>query len=188
MTPESILVGEDGHVFISDFDDSVFLHDDVERHNQPQAAPSLICLEYQAPEMILGWEHDYAVDWWSFGLVLYWTLTGNVRGPVAIRRWNNFELLNLQHPFVNLRETEHPSIVRSKVLHARLTDDRLGMDEDVYQLIARVRFRHCLAVVASPQSLCSVCSEILPFALTDLGRGCTHTSTTCELLRLICLP
>lgn len=62
------------------------------------------------------------------------------------------------------------------------------MDEDVYQLIARVRFRYYLAVVTSAQSLCSVFSEILPFVLTDPGRGCTHTSTTCELLWLICLP
>ncbi|KAH9850553.1 kinase-like domain-containing protein [Lenzites betulinus] len=119
LRPESIFVGEDGHVFISDFDDAVFLQDDVERQETTCGTPrTTTSPEYQAPEMVLEWEYDYAVDWWSFGLVLFWTLTGT-------------------HPFTHVGDADHPSIIRSKVLHSRLTGDRLGMDEDAYQLISR---------------------------------------------------
>lgn len=80
LRPESIFVGEDGHVFISDFDDAVFLQDDVERQDISCGTPrTTTSPEYQAPEMVLEWEYDYAVDWWNFGLVLFWTLTGTVR-------------------------------------------------------------------------------------------------------------
>lgn len=39
-------------------------------------------ITYHAPEKILGWEWDRSVDWWSFGLVVYWTFTGQVRWRV----------------------------------------------------------------------------------------------------------
>ncbi|KAI0825344.1 kinase-like domain-containing protein [Trametes gibbosa] len=118
LTPECILVSEDGHVFISDLEDAVFLHDGVEQRDTPCRILQTVSLKYQAPEIVLGWEYDFAVDWWSFGLVLFWTLTG-------------------MHPFTDIRDVEHPSIIRTKVLHAKLTGDRLGMDENAYQLITR---------------------------------------------------
>ncbi|KAI8983255.1 kinase-like domain-containing protein [Trametes punicea] len=118
LRPENVLIGEDGHLLISGFDDAVFLYDDAERPLLIRGRQSAGNQEYQAPELILGWEYDYAVDWWSFGLVLFWMMT-------------------LTHPFVDDRDAGLPSVIRSKVLHADLADDRLGMDENAYQLISR---------------------------------------------------
>ncbi|KAI0641109.1 kinase-like domain-containing protein [Trametes meyenii] len=118
LRPESVLIGEDGHVIVSDLDSAVFLYDDAERYLRPRTRRSASAREYKAPELMLGWEYDYAVDWWSFGLLLYWAMTGT-------------------HPFANSADVDHPEIVRSKILHANLTDDRLGMDESAYQLIYR---------------------------------------------------
>ncbi|KAI0668628.1 kinase-like domain-containing protein, partial [Trametes maxima] len=118
LCPESVLIGEDGHVLVADLGNAVFLYDDAERYFGSRARRSSSAREYQAPELMLGWEYDYAVDWWGFGLLLYWTMTGT-------------------HPFVHLLDMDHPEIVRSKILHANLTDDRLGMDESAYQLIYR---------------------------------------------------
>ncbi|KAI9065571.1 kinase-like protein [Trametes sanguinea] len=118
LNPEDILIDDEGHLFISGFDDATFLYDDAERHLIHLQQTSAGLQEYRAPELMLGWEYDYAVDWWSFGLLLWWMLTGT-------------------HPFVDERDDGHSSIVESKVLHSRLTEDRLGMSEDAYQLIAR---------------------------------------------------
>ncbi|KAI0761185.1 kinase-like domain-containing protein [Trametes elegans] len=118
LRPESVLLGQDGHVVISDFDEAGFLYDDVERHLVPPAKAPLTAQKFRAPELLLQWEYDYAVDWWSFGLVLFWTLTGT-------------------HPFVDERDAENNAIVRAKVLHAPLTEDHLGMDENAHRLIFR---------------------------------------------------
>lgn len=34
--------------------------------------------EYQAPEMHLGWIHDFSVDCWAFGILLHAMLFGRV--------------------------------------------------------------------------------------------------------------
>ncbi|KAH9891226.1 kinase-like domain-containing protein [Cubamyces lactineus] len=123
LKPESVLVAEDGHVFISDFDEAVFLYDDAERDlvtggSGPPWSSSARSQEYQAPELILGWEYDYAVDWWSFGLLMFWVMTG-------------------MHPFVHDSDRGNASIVRSKVLHAPLPEDQVGMSQLSLQLVSR---------------------------------------------------
>ncbi|EEB98123.1 hypothetical protein MPER_02425 [Moniliophthora perniciosa FA553] len=32
--------------------------------------------DYRAPELLLGWSHDSAVDCWSFGCILYFMIAG----------------------------------------------------------------------------------------------------------------
>jgi len=34
----------------------------------------------QAPEELLGWEHGREVDWWAYGIVVGWMLSGQVCG------------------------------------------------------------------------------------------------------------
>ena len=79
LSPSSIVVGEDGHILISEFGDARLLRDGA-RSGRDHAADRSGEQEmaYRAPELVLGWDHDYAVDWWSFGLVLHWICTGRV--------------------------------------------------------------------------------------------------------------
>ena len=51
---------------------------DGSSHTQHFVLDSTDPASYRAPELVLGWDHDYAVDWWSFGLVLHWICTGRV--------------------------------------------------------------------------------------------------------------
>jgi serine/threonine protein kinase len=35
-------------------------------------------VEYMSPEVLMGLEYDYVVDWWSLGILMYDMLTGSV--------------------------------------------------------------------------------------------------------------
>ncbi|PIL30751.1 hypothetical protein GSI_06919 [Ganoderma sinense ZZ0214-1] len=118
LRPECILIDEEGHVVISDFSKARFLRGDSATYRAESGA----CLPedqmFHAPELVLGWDHDYVVDWWSFGLLLFWIFTRT-------------------HPFVIDADNVHSAILHSKIFHARLMEDYPAMDESVYRLVAR---------------------------------------------------
>ena len=82
LKPECILIDEEGHILISDFSKARFLRGDSATYRAEGSA----CLPedqmFHAPELVLGWDHDYVVDWWSFGLLLFWIFTRTVRKTV----------------------------------------------------------------------------------------------------------
>ncbi|CAM9611933.1 unnamed protein product [Chrysoparadoxa australica] len=69
MKPENLLVGARGELKIADFGWSV---------HAPNSRRKTFCgtLDYLAPEMIHGSDHDYAVDIWTLGILLYEFLAG----------------------------------------------------------------------------------------------------------------
>lgn len=53
--------------------------------NKSTAARETLLSVYRAPEIVLGWKHEYKVDCWGFGLVLHFMIFGKVRmrcGPL----------------------------------------------------------------------------------------------------------
>ncbi|KAI9497127.1 kinase-like domain-containing protein [Zychaea mexicana] len=72
LKPENILLRADGHLVLTDFSLSKLLgSDDLERTNTFCGTP-----EYLAPEVILGEDYSYAVDFWSYGTILYEMMEG----------------------------------------------------------------------------------------------------------------
>ncbi|PCH33080.1 kinase-like protein, partial [Wolfiporia cocos MD-104 SS10] len=71
LKPESVLIGHDGHVVLSDFE-----HAQLPENSSSISTAQLPVIghAFQAPELLLGWAHGPAVDWWSFGLILCYML------------------------------------------------------------------------------------------------------------------
>ncbi|KAJ7188812.1 kinase-like domain-containing protein [Mycena filopes] len=69
VTPSNIFVDHTGHLVLSNFCNATTFSPDTACGMPPTAA-----MEYQAPEILLGWAHDFAVDCWSFGLLLHFLL------------------------------------------------------------------------------------------------------------------
>lgn len=71
MQPENVLLDESGHVRLTDFGLSKVLLGPDDTAHTFCGTP-----EYLAPEVINGYPHDKAVDWWAVGILLWEMLTG----------------------------------------------------------------------------------------------------------------
>ena len=61
-------------------------HPGAQGRNSQRFLTTRVALEdksilYQAPELLLGWAHDFAVDCWGFGMLLHYMLSGEVSHP-----------------------------------------------------------------------------------------------------------
>jgi serine/threonine protein kinase len=76
LNPENILIDADGHVIVTGLENARV----VEQSGKVKGNPDVVCRakEYQAPELLLGWAHDFAVDCWGLGLLLHFMLSGDV--------------------------------------------------------------------------------------------------------------
>ena len=79
IRPECILIRQDGHISISDYEKAKYSHSRDELLPTISQGGETNEIIYHAPEQVLGWSYDSVVDWWSFGLVVYWMLTAAVR-------------------------------------------------------------------------------------------------------------
>ena len=84
MKPAAVLIAADGHIMLSGFEHAQCLNDQggcvpfiVTTNKHPRAVGV-----HDAPEILLDWAHDFGVDWWGFGVVLFWMLTAEVCGAV----------------------------------------------------------------------------------------------------------
>lgn len=76
LKPENCLLDLDGHILLTDFGLSKVSLDG--RTNTICGTP-----EFMAPEILAGLQYDYAVDWWSLGVLIYDMLSGAVRAHTS---------------------------------------------------------------------------------------------------------
>lgn len=77
LKPENILRDSEGFIKITDFGMSkIYLKPSTELN----CTTNTFCgtIEFMAPEVLLLSEYDYRVDWWSFGILTFYMLTGLV--------------------------------------------------------------------------------------------------------------
>ncbi|KAK0506644.1 kinase-like domain-containing protein [Armillaria luteobubalina] len=70
LRPENVMIDAEGHIMLTGFDDAVMLGEDSDLTSH------YCCYEYRAPELLLGWSYDFAVDCWGFGALFYFILLG----------------------------------------------------------------------------------------------------------------
>jgi len=93
LKPENILLHENGHIQLTDFDLSKqaaqSVHPSLIKTSIFSKTPKLVAVpemttnsfvgteEYIAPEVIEGFGHTSAVDWWTFGILIYEMVYGS---------------------------------------------------------------------------------------------------------------
>jgi serine/threonine protein kinase len=84
LKPENILLDHEGHIVLTDFGCAKVFpapsDNNTPSSQRNRAFSNCGTLQYQAPEMIMGWSHDAAVDIWGLGILVHLMLVGKVRG------------------------------------------------------------------------------------------------------------
>ena len=65
---DNIMIAPDGHIVLSGFDCAKKLGG--QGLSDCETSSNCGTQEYQAPELIMGWKYDFAVDTWGFGIFL----------------------------------------------------------------------------------------------------------------------
>ena len=71
LKPENILIGLDGYIRLADFGLAKINSNEIGESNSFVGTP-----EYISPEMIMGSGHDYTLDWWALGVIIYELIVG----------------------------------------------------------------------------------------------------------------
>ncbi|KAI0692604.1 kinase-like domain-containing protein [Cytidiella melzeri] len=132
LRPEHILLHTSGHILLTGFSKSSFSSPNTpsngyfpqssSRSRQTTGWPCAMD-EWNAPETILGWPEDCAIDIWAFGLVLWFMLTGKHPLDTGLSNESNLEL--------------HPEILLSLILHAPFRFEGHNVQADIRNLVAR---------------------------------------------------
>lgn len=104
--------------------------------------------EYVAPEIIKGDGHDYAVDWWSLGIVLYEMLYGRTPFRGQNRKETFYRILNMNVNLVGEKTALRDLIGR---LLEKEAEKRIGVEEiKRHEFFRGVNWEEVLAVERTP--------------------------------------
>jgi len=129
LKPENLCLTAEGHVVVTDFG----LAKEAVYSEEIGASSFCGTAEYMAPEILLRKGHGTAVDWWSFGVLIYEMLTGSP-------------------PFVdNNRTATYHKVLKGKLsLPAYLTADAKSLLRKLLQRKVSKRLKTAAEVKAQP--------------------------------------
>lgn len=107
IKPENVLLAADGHLCIADFGLAK-----VNVTDESSAKTFCGTVEYMAPEIIKGSGHGKAVDWWSLGILICDTLTGDPPFKAKQRNVLQKEILKGKFKLPNYLSNAARSIIR----------------------------------------------------------------------------
>nr|AML76334.1 putative LOV domain-containing protein [Myodocarpus sp. BC-2016] len=164
LKPENVLIQNNGHVVLTDFDLSCLTSckpqllvpektDKKKKHQKGQQAPIFMAEpmrasnsfvgteEYIAPEIITGAGHTSAVDWWALGILLYEMLYGYTpfRGKMRQRTF-----ANILHKDIKFPGSKKVSLPAKQLMYRLLHRDpknRLGSREGANEIKQHPFFR-----------------------------------------------
>ena len=83
LKPENVILDGEGHLKLTDFGLSKMFKTEENLTYSFCGTP-----EYLAPEICRGSGHNFMVDWWSFGILIYEMLSGI--NPFKLRNKTNY--------------------------------------------------------------------------------------------------
>ncbi|CAB4068705.1 RPS6KA [Lepeophtheirus salmonis] len=117
LKPENLLLDSNGHIAVTDFGLSKETIED-------KAYSFCGTVEYMAPEIVNRKGHSFAADWWSFGILMYEMLTGQLPFHGENRKETMSQILKAKIGMPEYLSPEAQSLLR--VLFKRNPAHRLG--------------------------------------------------------------
>lgn len=133
LKPENILLDIDGHIALTDFGLSKESVDESEK-----AYSFCGTVEYMAPEVVNRRGHDNSADWWSFGVLMYEMLTGQLPFQGRDRKETMTQILKAKLAMPQFLSQDAQILLR--MLFKRNPSNRLGSGQDGVEEIKRHRF------------------------------------------------
>ncbi|XP_063703972.1 ribosomal protein S6 kinase 2 beta-like [Culicoides brevitarsis] len=132
LKPENILLDQDGHIALTDFGLSKQPLDGAKTYS--------FCgtVEYMAPEVVNRKGHTFAADWWSYGVLMFEMLTGNLPFHGQNRQDTMNQILKSKLGMPENLSPEAQSLLRA--LFKRNPQNRLGSSENGIEDIKRHEF------------------------------------------------
>lgn len=139
LKPENILLGEDGYVYLTDFGLSRILGKD-------EVATSFWgTAEYLAPEMISSTGHNWGVDWWALGILIYEMIVGI---PPFYHKSRDHMFYLIKEAAIKYPDQKKHGISASTTAQDLINklldkdmDTRLGSKHDVKEVLAHPWFK-----------------------------------------------
>eukprot|EP00043_Microstomoeca_roanoka_P027278 m.13995 g.13995 ORF g.13995 m.13995 type:complete len:748 (-) comp7482_c0_seq1:51-2294(-) len=118
LKPENILLDESGHIALTDFG--------LCKEYTEEGKTFSFCgtVEYMAPEVVNRKGHDQSADWWSFGVLMYEMLTGELPFTSDNRKTTMQMILKARLSMPQFLSPEAQSLLRK--LFKRVPTARLG--------------------------------------------------------------
>ena len=111
------MLDAEGHLVLTNFDCAEFLPASANTRGTASAtAFERGLIQYQAPEILLGWTHNSAVDCWGFGMVLYFLFFGMVSGAHSLGPCIVDLVHCLQCPFGRREPSEDRSMLHNQII------------------------------------------------------------------------